>query len=62
MLVAVIVVMMQGDAIPITSVWPEPELIMPIFTLGALIGIALPLFIVTMASQNIPGIGVLRSL
>ena len=61
-LVAVIVVMMQGDAIPITSVWPEPELIMPIFTLGALIGIALPLFIVTMASQNIPGIGVLRSL
>lgn len=60
-LVAVIVVMMQGDTIPITSVWPQPELVMPIFTLGALIGIALPLFIVTMASQNIPGIGVLRS-
>lgn len=60
-LVAVIVVVMQGDAIPITSVWPQPELVMPIFTLGALIGIALPLFIVTMASQNIPGIGVLRS-
>jgi len=60
-LVAVIVVMMHGDAIPITSVWPQPELIVPIFTLGALIGIALPLFIVTMASQNIPGIGVLRS-
>lgn len=60
-LVAVIVVMMQGDAIPIVSVWPQPVLVMPSFTLGALVGIALPLFIVTMASQNIPGIAVLRS-
>jgi benzoate membrane transport protein len=52
---------MQGDAIPLTSVWPQPVLIMPIFTFGTLVGIALPLFIVTMASQNIPGIAVLRS-
>lgn len=40
---------------------PRPLLVMPILTLDALIGIALPLFVVTMASQNIPGLAVLRS-
>jgi benzoate membrane transport protein len=39
---------------------PDAVLIMPVFDLGAIIGIALPLFIVTMASQNIPGIAVLN--
>ncbi|MGY4043072.1 benzoate/H(+) symporter BenE family transporter [Aeromonas hydrophila] len=34
--------------------WPE-------FSLGALFGIALPLFIVTMTSQNMPGITILRA-
>ncbi|MFQ6546365.1 benzoate/H(+) symporter BenE family transporter [Aestuariibius sp. 2305UL40-4] len=33
----------------------------PSFTASAVFGIALPLFIVTMATQNIPGIAVLRS-
>ena len=37
------------------------ELTMPAFTVGALVGIALPLFIVTMASQNVPGIAIMRS-
>jgi benzoate membrane transport protein len=36
-------------------------LVAPSFTLSALVGIALPLFIVTMASQNIPGIAVLSA-
>ena len=40
---------------------PPVEFIMPEFTLAGLIGIALPLFIVTMASQNIPGTAVLRA-
>lgn len=35
-------------------VWPE-------WNLGALIGIGLPLYIVTMTSQNIPGVAVMRS-
>lgn len=39
--------------------WPHPVLVMPRISLPALIGIALPLFIVTMASQNIPGMAVL---
>jgi benzoate membrane transport protein len=33
----------------------------PAFTLQAMAGIALPLFVVTMASQNVPGVAVLRS-
>lgn len=39
---------------------PNPEPVMPIFSIAGFIGIALPLFIVTMASQNIPGIAVLK--
>ena len=40
--------------------WPIDEFVMPVFNLPAFISIALPLFIVTMASQNIPGIAVLK--
>ncbi len=42
------------------SLTPPIELVMPAFSLTGLISIALPLFIVTMASQNIPGIAVLK--
>lgn len=42
------------------SLAPPMELVAPTFTLPALVSIALPLFIVTMASQNIPGIAVLK--
>lgn len=43
------------------SIWPDPVPVTPAFSLAALIGIALPLFIVTMASQNIPGMAVLHA-
>jgi benzoate membrane transport protein len=43
------------------SLWPEPVGVVPSFPLAAIIGIALPLFIVTMASQNIPGMAVLNA-
>lgn len=43
------------------AIAPPVEFVMPEFTLTGLIGIALPLFIVTMASQNIPGTAVLRA-
>lgn len=66
-LVAFVVVMIMGVELPegAFSQWsnalaPPLELVVPIFTLPALISIALPLFIVTMASQNIPGIAVLK--
>lgn len=42
------------------SLLPDPVLIVPHFSIAGIIGIALPLFIVTMASQNIPGIAVLN--
>lgn len=38
-----------------------PVAVAPRFTVSALIGIALPLFVVTMASQNVPGVAVVRA-
>jgi benzoate membrane transport protein len=49
------------SALHAADLWPHPVLVMPVFSLSALIGIALPLFIVTMASQNIPGMAVLHA-
>lgn len=42
------------------SLLPTVELVKPVFTIAGIVSIALPLFIVTMASQNIPGIAVLK--
>jgi benzoate membrane transport protein len=38
-----------------------PQLVVPEFSWTALVGIGLPLFIVTMASQNMPGVATLRA-
>ena len=38
-----------------------PVFVMPAWSLSALVGVALPLFVVTMASQNVPGVAVLIS-
>jgi len=47
----------QSLSLQISSpIWTAPE-----WSLSAAIGVAVPLFIVTMASQNLPGIVVLRS-
>ncbi|WP_096378675.1 benzoate/H(+) symporter BenE family transporter [Lysobacter enzymogenes] len=37
-------------------VWTTPQ-----FSLAATVGVAIPLFVVTMASQNVPGIAILRA-
>lgn len=39
----------------------KPIFTMPTFSLDAIIGLGIPLFIVTMASQNAPGMGVLQA-
>lgn len=39
----------------------KPVFTTPTFSLAAIVGIALPLFIVTMASQNVPGVSVIRA-
>ncbi len=44
------------DWTPAHPVWMAPS-----FSLSAMIGVALPLFIVTMTSQNVPGLAVLRA-
>lgn len=44
-----------------TTIWPSPVTVAPAFSPAAAIGIALPLFIVTMASQNVPGMAVLNA-
>lgn len=59
---AIIVILNAGD----TTIMPErliaaPIWAMPTFSLASAIGIGMPLFIVTMATQNIPGIAVMRS-
>jgi len=37
------------------------EFVAPHFTIGSLIGLAIPLYLVTMASQNLPGFAVLKA-
>lgn len=59
---ALVVALNAGD----TSVVPsrlvaEPVWTMPVFSVASIIGIGIPLFVVTMATQNIPGIAVMRS-
>lgn len=39
----------------------RPVFVTPRFSVSALVGIALPLFVVTMASQNVPGVAVIRA-
>ncbi len=63
LLAGVVVAAFKGqlnfDAVP----WElaTPVFVMPRFTLAASIGIALPLFVVTMASQNLPGVAAQRA-
>ena len=41
--------------------WARPVFTTPALSLASLFGIALPLFIVTMTSQNVPGVAVIRA-
>ncbi len=49
----------QGAVVP--DLLPALTFTTPHLDLGALLGLALPLFVVTMASQNVPGVAVLTS-
>lgn len=51
----------RGESIPAGSLLPQLELTTPAFTWAAVVGIALPLYVVTMASQNVPGVAIMRS-
>ena len=51
-----------GTSIRTDQFLPQISLTAPHLTFGAVIGIALPLYLVTMASQNVPGVAVMKSL
>jgi benzoate membrane transport protein len=55
----VVAVTTQLPPASLETLLPHPVFVMPAFTLSAAIGIGVPLFIVTMASQNVPGLAVL---
>ncbi|MCL3818088.1 benzoate/H(+) symporter BenE family transporter [Aeromicrobium wangtongii] len=52
----------QGSTISGSSLLPELSLTAPAWSWAAMIGIALPLYVVTMASQNVPGVAIMKSL
>lgn len=54
-------VVRRGVAVEPALLVPQLELTAPAFTVGAMVGLALPLYIVTMASQNVPGVAIMRS-
>lgn len=62
LMAAFVVLYSNGFAVPLPHT-PFTQLIItwPTFSVEATLGIALPLFIVTMATQNIPGIAVMKS-
>lgn len=51
--------LLHMEAVHLT--FAKPSFVMPSFSLQALVGVALPLFVVTMASQNVPGVAVIRA-
>jgi benzoate membrane transport protein len=51
----------QGIAVDPSSIFPTIEFVAPTFDLPSIIAITIPLYLVTMASQNIPGIATMKS-
>ncbi|MDP4622495.1 MAG: benzoate/H(+) symporter BenE family transporter [Hydrogenophaga sp.] len=63
LLVAVLTVSSQGQlqTSALKMDWAVPVFTAPEFSWSAVISLALPLFVVTMASQNLPGVAAIRS-
>lgn len=57
----VVVLFSDGPSVRPDYVLAAPVWITPTFSVASMIGIGVPLFVVTMATQNIPGIAVMRS-
>ncbi|MEV0298207.1 benzoate/H(+) symporter BenE family transporter [Nocardia sp. NPDC050710] len=56
-----IAIAVQHRRLDLTAMAPSVEWTLPHWNWQAMIGVAIPLYIVTMASQNIPGTAVMRS-
>ena len=50
-----------GITVDPASILPTVELVAPTFDFAAIVSIGIPLYLVTMASQNIPGIAIMKS-
>ena len=63
LLIAIIYVAIQGGFMPakVTFELASPIFVKPSFSFAAFVSLALPLFIVTMASQNLPGVAAIRA-
>jgi benzoate membrane transport protein len=62
LLVALVVVVIEaGSSVPAGDLLPALTWTTPHWTVAAVVSIALPLYIVTMASQNVPGVAVMSS-
>ena len=59
--ILVVVVQDQGPPIPFNLTLASPVWVTPSFSLAAIISLGIPLFVATMASQNLPGIAALRA-
>src|SRR5262249_12439891 len=62
-LVTVVLIALTTHIAPgsLGSLWPDPILIAPHVSVAGIVSLGIPLFIVTMASQNLPGIAVLSA-
>ena len=61
MVAAVVAVAIGSTTTGFAPTWPRLTFDLPVFDARTLIGLGIPLFIVTMASQNIAGMAVLKS-
>jgi benzoate membrane transport protein len=63
LLIAIIYVAAQGGFMPAKVAFElaKPVFVKPSFSFAAFVSLALPLFIVTMASQNLPGVAAIRA-
>ncbi|GGK80639.1 benzoate transporter [Planomonospora parontospora subsp. parontospora] len=59
LLAAVAAIALTGPGLGAVDARPVVELTVPSWSASAMVGIALPLFLVTMAAQNVPGMAVL---
>ncbi|MGS2642514.1 benzoate/H(+) symporter BenE family transporter [Streptosporangium sp. LJ11] len=59
LLVAVVAIALTGPGLGAVDVRPVLEVTVPSWNAQAMVGVALPLFLVTMAAQNVPGMAVL---
>ena len=51
----------RSESIAGSALLPHLELTKPDLSWAAIVGIAIPLYVVTMASQNVPGVAIMRS-